>query len=48
MCVHAYTLKCMLGDFICKRKEGEGGKEGKRIGGWGCGGAVKKEKVKVL
>ena len=47
MCVHAYTLKYLLGDSIYKRKEGERRK--KRKGGWrGGGGAVKKEKAKVL
>jgi hypothetical protein len=51
MCVHAYTLKYLLGDSIYKEKRVKGGKkEEKRKGGWSCvwGSAVKKEKVKVL
>ena len=38
MCVHAYTLKYLLGDSIYKRKESERRK--KRKGGWRCGGGV--------
>ena len=49
MCVLAYTLKCLLGDSFTKEKRVKGGKKKKkRKGGWGCRGAVKKEKVKVL